>query len=205
MSSAPFMHASMMALMMAAMMVPSVAPVLWRHHRALATARVRAAAWWTTVVCLGYAATWTVLGLALVALDAALRGGEMSSMHPSVAPGIAGVIVLWAGALQCSKWKAQQLSRCREMFADGCAAAPRDLAGAWKVGCALGVGCATSCAAPMAILIAVGLMDMRAMFVITAAILAERLAPNGALVAQVTGALALGEGMIICARAIGVA
>ncbi len=91
------------------------------------------------------------------------------------------------------------------MFADGCGAASTNLPAAWKVGCDLGVRCALSCAGPMAILFAVGLMDVRAMAVITAAILAERLAPNGARVAQVTGALALGAGMIICVRALGVA
>jgi predicted metal-binding integral membrane protein DUF2182 len=58
-----------------------------------------------------------------------------------------------------------------------------------------------SCAAPMAVLFVAGLMDPRMMVVITAAITAERVAPGGARIARVTGALALVVGLAICVRA----
>jgi predicted metal-binding membrane protein len=56
----------------------------------------------------------------------------------------------------------------------------------------------------MAVLFVAGLMDARMMVVITAAITVERVAPEGARVARLTGALALVAGSVMCARAIDV-
>lgn len=55
----------------------------------------------------------------------------------------------------------------------------------------------------MAILFVAGLMDLRMMLAITAAITAERVAPAGVRVARLTGALALIVGLMICVRAAG--
>ena len=45
-------------------------------------------------------------------------------------------------------------------------------------------------------------MDLRMMAVVAAAITAERLAPAGVPVAQTTGALVAGAGLILIARAV---
>jgi predicted metal-binding membrane protein len=55
----------------------------------------------------------------------------------------------------------------------------------------------------MAILLVIGVMDLRAMAVVTAAITVERLAPAGERVARVTGAGAVGAGLFLIARAAG--
>lgn len=205
MSSIPLMRVLMMALMMSAMMVPSIAPVLRRHHRTLASGGVRRAGRWTAAVGLGYAAVWTAIGLVLFAVDAVLRGRQMAAMGASFSPGVTGAVFLCAGALQCSRWKARLLSSCRDAFTEGCVVAPRSITVGWLSGCGLGVRCALSCMAPTAILFVVGLMDVRAMALMMAAILAERLAPDGVRIARLTGALVLGAGLMICARAMGVA
>jgi len=54
----------------------------------------------------------------------------------------------------------------------------------------------------MAVLLVAGLMDARVMVMITAAITAERVAPAGARIARLTGALALVAGLVMCVRAI---
>jgi len=54
----------------------------------------------------------------------------------------------------------------------------------------------------MAILLALGVMDLGAMAVVTAAITAERLAPAGGRVARAIGALAAGAGLFLIGRAI---
>jgi len=205
MSFIPLMRVISMALMMSAMMVPSIAPVLRRHHRTLATWGVRQAGRWTAAVGLGYATVWTAVGLALFALDATLHGGQMSAMGASFSPGVTGAVFLCAGALQCSRWKASHLSRCRETLDSACTLAPRSLTIAWQTGCRLGLRCVSSCVAPTAILFVVGMMDARAMAVTTAAIFAERLTPHGVRIARLTGALAFGAGLMLCARAIGLA
>jgi predicted metal-binding membrane protein len=61
--------------------------------------------------------------------------------------------------------------------------------------------CSHCCAGPMAILLVVGAMDLRAMAAVTAAITVERLAPAGERVARVIGAAAVGAGLLLIARA----
>jgi predicted metal-binding membrane protein len=53
----------------------------------------------------------------------------------------------------------------------------------------------------MAILLVVGMMDLRAMALVTAAITAERLAPPGERVARAIGVVAVGAGMVLIVKA----
>jgi predicted metal-binding membrane protein len=55
----------------------------------------------------------------------------------------------------------------------------------------------------MAILLVVGVMDLRAMAVVAAAITVERLAPAGERVAQAIGAVVVAAGLFLIARAAG--
>jgi hypothetical protein len=55
----------------------------------------------------------------------------------------------------------------------------------------------------MAILLVVGVMDLRAMALVAVAITADRLAPAGAHVAQAIGVAAIGAGLFLIARAAG--
>ena len=74
---------------------------------------------------------------------------------------------------------------------------------AWRHGVRLGLHCSHCCAGLMAILLVVGVMDLRAMAVVAAAITVERLAPAGERVARAIGAVAVGAGLFLVARAAG--
>lgn len=187
---APAAAALIMVAMMAAMMLPSVAPTLWRYHRHLRTMRSPQATQRTALFALGYASVWIAIGLTLFALRT-----------PGVASWVAAVVILCAGALQCSRWKAKQLLRCRDLCVIA-RAVPGNVVATWRDGCRLGIDCGLSCTAPMAVLCVAGLMDARMMVVITAAITAERVAPAGALIARLTGAIALVSGVVMCVQAI---
>jgi predicted metal-binding membrane protein len=100
-----------------------------------------------------------------------------------------------AGAFQCSAWKARHLARCRQ------SSWPGDAAAAWRAGLHLGLHCNYCCAGLTSILVAVGIMDLRAMVLITAAITAERLAPDGVRIARVTGMVAVVVGCVLIAQA----
>jgi predicted metal-binding membrane protein len=63
--------------------------------------------------------------------------------------------------------------------------------------------CSRCCAGLIAILLVVGVMDLRAMAVIAAAINVERLLPAGDLVARVIGAVVVAAGLFVTARAVG--
>jgi len=53
----------------------------------------------------------------------------------------------------------------------------------------------------MAILLVIGVMDLRAMAVVAAAITFERFAPAGERVARAAGAVVVGAGLFLIARA----
>ena len=55
----------------------------------------------------------------------------------------------------------------------------------------------------MAILLVVGVMDLRAMAIVTAAISAERLSPTGARVARAIGAVVVAAGVVVVLAAVG--
>jgi predicted metal-binding membrane protein len=55
----------------------------------------------------------------------------------------------------------------------------------------------------MAISLVIGVMDLRAMALVAAAITVERLAPAGERIAQAIGAVAVAAGLFLIARAAG--
>ena len=59
-----------------------------------------------------------------------------------------------------------------------------------------------SCANLTAVLLVIGVMDLRAMAAVTAAITAERLAPGGERVAVIIGAATIGAGLCLIVRAV---
>jgi predicted metal-binding membrane protein len=115
-----------------------------------------------------------------------------------------GGIILIAGALQFSAWKARHLAGCREAPAPARAGVSgtmsADARAAWQHGLHLGLHCSLCCAGPMAILLVMGVMDLRVMAIVAAAITAERLAPTGERVARIIGAVVIGTGLLLIAR-----
>lgn len=80
---------------------------------------------------------------------------------------------------------------------------PTNACAAWKLGLQFGLRCGLSCANLTAILLVVGIMDVRVMAAVTAAITAERLAPAGDHVARATGFIVVGAGLLLIARTAG--
>ena len=173
-------------VMMVAMMLPSLVPALWRYRQA-GLGRL------TALVGVGYFFVWTVFGIAVFPLSAALA---------RAVPIAVGVVVLMAGSLQLTAWKARHLAYCRQ--APGCGRTlPADAGTAWRHGLRLGLHCSHCCVGLMAILLGLGVMDPRAMAVVATAITTERLAPAGERVARATGAVVVGTGLFLIARAAG--
>jgi predicted metal-binding membrane protein len=67
----------------------------------------------------------------------------------------------------------------------------------------LGIHCGYCCAGLTAILLVIGVMDLRAMAVVMAAITVERLAPAGERFAQAIGAVVVAAGLFLITRAAG--
>jgi predicted metal-binding membrane protein len=63
--------------------------------------------------------------------------------------------------------------------------------------------CVRSCAGLTAVLLVLGMMDVRVMAAVTVAITTERLAPAGVHVARAIGVIVIGTGLLQIARASG--
>jgi predicted metal-binding membrane protein len=197
----------MWIVMMMAMMLPSLVPMLWRYRQAIGqaaggTGETRLGPL-TALVGAGYFFVWTVLGMAAFPLGVALAVVEMR--QPALAravPVAAGGVILLAGLLQLTRWKARHLACCREAPGRG-RTLPAGAGTAWRHGLSLGLHCSRCCAGQMAILLVLGVMDLRAMAVVAAAITVERLAPSGKSVARALGAVFVGTGLFLIARAAG--
>lgn len=192
----------MWVVMMAAMMMPSLMPMLSRYRRAIGGAENLGRL--TALVGTGYFSVWTMWGIAAFPLGVALAALEMR--HPALSAAVpigAGVVVVIAGAVQFTAWKARQLDCCRD--APGPGALSPAAAAACRHGLRLGLLCSQCCGGLMAILLVIGVMDLRAMAVVTGAITVERLGPAGERVARAIGAVTIGAGLFLIARAAGLA
>ncbi len=191
----------MWVVMMVAMMLPSLVPTLWRYRQAVRRMGESRLGGLTALLGIAYFSVWTVFGVAAFALGVGLTAIEMQ--QPALAraaPVAVGMVVVIAGVLQFTEWKACHLAYCRQAPGRGLAL-PAVAGAAWRQGVRLGLHCGRCCVGLMAILLVTGVMDLRAMAVVTAAITVERVAPGGERVARAIGAVAVGTGLFLIARA----
>jgi predicted metal-binding membrane protein len=192
----------MWIVMMVAMMLPSLVPMLRRYRDAVVARGATGLGRPTSVVAFGYFFVWTVLGMIAFPLGVALAAIEMQLPALSRAvPTAVGVVVLLAGVLQFTGWKARHLACCR-VSPEHEGLLPSDIGTAWRHGLRLGLHCSQCCAGPMTILLVIGVMDLAAMAVVAAAITVERLLPHAERVARIIGVVAVGTGSFLVARAI---
>ena len=185
--------------MMVAMMLPSLVPMLHRYRVALVGRGAERLGVPMVVVALGYFAVWSALGAVVFPLGAALASAELRlPVLAHMMPIASGVVVLIAGAVQLTRWKARHLAWDRAASAH-VRTMPADVGTALRHGICLGVHCTYCCAGLTATLLALGVMDLRVMAGVTAAITAERLAPAGA---RVVGVIGIVLGLFLVARAI---
>jgi predicted metal-binding membrane protein len=175
------------ALMMAAMMLPSVTPFAALYSRTLQEGRVRRLAMFAS----GYLVVWALA--ALPAYGLAWLAGRLVGGHQAAATALAVVIFAACGAYQLTPLKDRCLARCRSplgfVFKLGTfRGRTRDL----RAGLYHGAFCLACCWALMALLIAFGLMNVIAMVVLAAAVLAEKTWAWGPQFGRALGIAALG-------------
>ncbi|HEX3132232.1 MAG TPA: DUF2182 domain-containing protein [Planctomycetota bacterium] len=200
----------MWIVMMVAMMLPALMPMLCRYRQAVGIVGGNGVAisgtrlgWLTVLVGVGYFFVWTMFGLVAFPLGVALATVVMEMPTAAGAVPIAiGMVILFAGALQFTEWKARQLACCREMPGRGHVLAANARI-AWRHGLRLGLQCGRCCLGLTVILLIIGVMDLRAMALVTAAITLERLAPRGESVARAIGVVIMGAGLFLIAQAAG--
>ncbi len=180
-AAASFM--AMWTVMMVAMMLPSLTTTLSRS-----TGR-------GLTISASYFLVWTLLGAVVYPLGVILTTSEMRwSALARAVPMAAAVVLLLAGCLQLTAWKARLLGRCRDASVCG--------PSGWRHGFRLGVNCILCCTSFMTILLVTGVMNLAAMAVVAIAITIERLAPRPAHVARAFGVVMITSGTFALALAL---
>ena len=202
-AAASFM--GMWVVMTVAMMLPSLVPMLLRYRDCVRGPDGTRMGGLTGLAGAGYLFIWAMLGVAVYALGLVSTGAAMR--WPAVArsvPIATGVVLLLAGCVQLSAWKARQLGRCRD--APTCnQLVPAGALSAWRYGLHLGAHCFLCCCGFMMALLLIGIMNLVVMALVTAAITVERLLPRPQHVVRVAGIGIIAAGALVIARALGVA
>ena len=152
----------MWVVMMAAMMLPALVPALLRYRLSLRGPEPQLSAL-TVLAGAGYFFVWALLGAAVYPVGVVVaKVGMASALLARSVPIATGTVLLLAGGLQLTAWKARQLCRCRAAPASG-QALNQDARSAWGRGVRLGADCALCCSGLMAILLVTGVMNLGAM------------------------------------------
>jgi predicted metal-binding membrane protein len=180
------------ALMMTAMMLPSVTPFASLYTRRLTEHRgSRLVAFGS-----GYLLVWSMAAIPAYAL--AWLVDRFVSGHPSLGTGLAVAIFAGCGFYQLTPLKDRCLARCRSplgfVFKFGTYNGPtRDL----RVGLYHGGFCLACCWGLMTLLVVFGLMNLAYMVVLSAVILGEKSFTRGWQFSRVLGVIALSLAVLV--------
>lgn len=168
--------------MMAAMMLPSAAPMVLMFSKVQAGRRSRgqqAVSTWVFVAA--YLLVWTLFGV--VAFDVATMADRLAGASAAPASSVArigGLILILAGAYQLSPLKNACLTQCRSPAQFVLTAWKPGIGGAFWMGLEHGLYCLGCCWLLFVALFPLGVMNVAAMVVVTALVFAEKALPLGA-------------------------
>jgi predicted metal-binding membrane protein len=179
--------------MMAAMMFPAVWPVVRLYGRAAAAGRVAP----LPAFVAGYIGVWTALGLPgylgwRVLMDPIAQGQTWAGR-------LAGVVLVVAAVWQVTPLKSVCLRHCRSpisFFLRFGRSVTRPL-GALRMGARHGLYCLGCCWALMAVLVAVGTMNVAWMAGLALLILLEKNAPHGERIAVAAAVVFVALGVVL--------
>jgi predicted metal-binding membrane protein len=183
-------------VMMAAMMLPSVAPTVALYAR-MARRRAPAA---PLVFTAGYVVTWTAAGLLAYGVFDALRsllGPELSWENGG--RWLAGGTLVVAAAYELTPLKDVCLGKCRSPLGFLLGSWRDGLRGAFQMGARHGAWCVGCCWALMAALFALGVMSLAWMAFVAALIALEKTVPARRSVTYATAGLLLLLGVVLVA------
>jgi predicted metal-binding membrane protein len=159
---------TMWVTMMAAMMLPTVAPMVLAHH---AVARQRGEGAISTIAFVaGYLLVWSAIGVLPLLAYWSFAQWSDDAAQTWWLPALAGAVLIVAGAYQFTEWKKVCLDKCQSPFAFvAMHDFRRGVGRALRAGVIHGALCLGCCWAMMAVLVVVGLMNvlwMAALFVL---------------------------------------
>jgi predicted metal-binding membrane protein len=187
-------------VMMAAMMFPSIAPMvltyrrIHRRRRELGKARPGA----TVLFVAGYLISWTAFGLAAYALLEIIRSLSIDALSWNEGGKyLAGAVIVAAAAYQLTPAKDACLTKCRSPLDFVLGYWRNGYGGALRMGVEHGAWCVGCCWALMAALFALGVMSVGWMVFVAALIAIEKLLPWKAIANRGIAVLLLSLGIAV--------
>jgi predicted metal-binding membrane protein len=173
-------------VMMAAMMLPSVAPVASLYARSISSRRALR----LTLFTGGYLVVWASAGIVAFALGSVIAGLAAGDVRLGTAAGVAAYLA--CGLYQLSPLKYRCLAHCRSPLSlflhySSYQGPLRDL----RVGAHHGAYCLGCCWALMIVLLALGAMSIIPMLILAAVVITEKLWSRGEAFARVVGVACL--------------
>lgn len=147
---------------------------------------------------LGYLAVWTGFsGVATLVQWALHAAALLSSTMAAGSPRMAGTILFAAGVYQLTPAKSACLTQCQSPLGFLMGHWRDGNVGAFTMGLRHGVYCLGCCWALMAVLFAVGVMNLLWVAALTVFILAEKVGRSGAIVSRIGAIVLLGWGVVL--------
>ena len=195
-----FITFGMWAVMMVGMMAGTAAPVLLLFAAALAGRGERGVPRAVLMFGLGYLIVWVGFSACAALAQWGLhRAAMLSPAMAASSPRLAGAILIAAGAYQLTPFKGACLTHCRSPLGFLMTNWRDGTMGALRMGLGHGVYCLGCCWALMSVLFVVGVMNLVWVAALTVFVLAEKIAPAGALIARAAGAMMIVVGVIFVA------
>jgi predicted metal-binding membrane protein len=182
---------AMWAVMMAAMMLPSAAPMILLYGTIANRRELKGdPAVGAGVFGLGYIIVWTVFSLGAVALQFGLDQAQLLSPMMSVTSrSVAGGGLMAAGVYQWTPLKQACLRRCRSPLEFLMTQWREGRVGALNMGLRHGAYCLGCCWMLMLLLFVGGIMNIAWIAAVAAFVLIEKVSPAGHWIGRVTGVL----------------
>ncbi len=185
---APWVFA-MWWVMMLGMMLPSAAPMVLTFAGLQRRKRGRREPYVPTAIFVaGYLVVWGAFSLAATAVQWVLeQNGLLSPMLGLAGRMLGGAVFILAGIYQFTPLKSACLRQCRSPFAFVLNHWRDGWVGALRMGAGHGLYCLGCCWVLMALLFAVGVMNLVWVAAIAAFVFAEKLLPGGVWVGRIGG------------------
>jgi predicted metal-binding membrane protein len=194
-------YVTVWVVMMAAMMFPSIWPMVVMYTRVEAGQRKRGqaeATGGTLLFVAGYLVTWTAAGLVAYAIIEIGRAVDLEVLSwDRAGPYVAGAVIVAAALYQLTTLKDACLTKCRSPFLFLLERWRPGRLGALRMGVEHGGWCVGCCWALMAALFALGVMSVGWMAFIAALIAIEKLVPWKTAANRGIAALLLVLGLVV--------
>jgi len=198
-----FLTLVMWSVMMVGMMLPSAAPMLLTFATVTRRRAQRGGPYIPTGIFLaGYLTAWTLFSFVATFAEWRLHAASLLNMQTqTIAPRLAGGILVAAGIFQLAPFKNACLSHCRSPLDFLTTEWREGWSGAVQMGLKHGAFCVGCCWMLMVLLFVAGVMNLLWVAAIAAFVLVEKMFPRGRLVSWIGGGACVLAGLVWLLRA----